>query len=77
MRMYQEIWEKLKRSGTCVIEAPTEYHPRIVRMVSKEKDTDAAFKLEILEDSGSTKVARIRTKKSGSRIIFTLFIERF
>lgn len=47
MRLYQPIWEKLKREGQASITANRVLHPRILKAVIKEKWLDLGYKMEI------------------------------
>ncbi len=47
MRLYQPIWEKLKREGKASVTANRVLHARILKAVIKEKWLDLGYKLEI------------------------------
>lgn len=51
MRKYYPIWEKLKQEGEVSITAPRVFHKRIIRMVSKEKYMDLAWKFMLDSDN--------------------------
>lgn len=44
LRMYVPLWEAIKKHKTVTIAAPAKKHRLIVRMVSKEKWLDQAYK---------------------------------
>ena len=44
LRMYEPLWEALKKHKSVTISAPPEKHKLIIRMVSKEKWQDTEFK---------------------------------
>jgi hypothetical protein len=46
MRKYESIWLKLKRDGMCTIIADPALHARIKKAVTKEKWSDAGYKVE-------------------------------
>ena len=46
MRIYQPIWETLKKNHVCKLAAAPELHKRIKKAVIKEKYNDTAFKVE-------------------------------
>lgn len=46
-RLYQPIWEQLKREGKVSITANRRLHPRIIKAVIKEKWLDLGYKIAI------------------------------
>ena len=44
LRQYEPLWEALKKHRSVTIVAPIHKHHTIIRMVSKEKWQDTAFK---------------------------------
>jgi hypothetical protein len=74
-RMYQQEWEMLKRDRHLALDAPVEYHARIVRMIGKEKDMDVAFKAAIATLPAG--MCRLRVRISGSLIEFKLVITHY
>jgi hypothetical protein len=49
MRMYEPIWQKLKKDGLVKLAVPRPLHRRIIKAVIKEKDMDVVHKLVLLE----------------------------
>lgn len=47
MRMYGEIWYRLKKEKTVSVTANRLLHARILKAVHKEKGIDLAYKLQI------------------------------
>lgn len=47
MRMYQEIWFRLKKNKVVQVTANKALHPRIIKAVTKEKWMDREYKIEI------------------------------
>lgn len=45
-RKYQYLWELLKEKKKCKIEVHPEFHARVKKAVTKEKDKDRIFKIE-------------------------------
>lgn len=45
-RMYQEIWEAVKKTGRCTIECNPRLFERVKKAVIKEKWLDIPFKVE-------------------------------
>ena len=60
VRIYEPLWEELKAKSEVRLSADPSYHNRIFRMVSKERNNDAAFKLYCWEKYGSTAAVRLR-----------------
>lgn len=52
-RKYQEIWNRVKKNGHCVIEVKPIFWARVKKAIIKEKNADAAFKLLNDHDSFS------------------------
>jgi len=48
MRQYEAIWLKLKNDTKVRIAAPAALHRRIVKAVTKEKDMDVVYKMEMI-----------------------------
>jgi hypothetical protein len=69
MRMYQPVWEKLKKDGRCSVAAAPELHARIKKAVIKEKYNDTTYKVEC-DLKGITAEIEVRIEKS--KITFIL-----
>jgi hypothetical protein len=48
MRMYEPAWLQLKTKGKVRLAAPPGLHRRIVKAITKEKDMDLGFKMDML-----------------------------
>lgn len=48
MRQYEAIWLRLKKDSSVRIAAPAALHRRIVKAVTKEKDMDVVYKMEMI-----------------------------
>jgi len=48
MRLYQPIWEQLKKTGQVSVTANRLLHPRILKAVVKEKWLDVGHRMDIL-----------------------------
>lgn len=64
-RMYEGVWNILKKDYYVVLEAPEEYHKRIRHMLWKEKDEDVAYKFMLRVENG---VARLKIKSTRSKM---------
>jgi len=76
MRKYTRIWNALKRDGTVAITAPPPYHYTIIRMVSKEKNQDYAWKLMYQEANPVSSMPRLEYEVDGPMITFKLKVYR-
>lgn len=69
LRKYQPIWEQIKQKGHCSVAADPRLHRRIIRMVSKEKDNDSAFRVLMSE---SHSFSKLLIKIEGAKITWEL-----
>lgn len=70
-RMYEPIWELLKKNKKVSISAPRALHKKLVKAVIKEKDIDVGYKIE-LDDNEQR--ARITHQCVGNVIHFQLHL---
>ena len=49
MRLYEPIWQELKKKGSVRLAVPRAIHRRVIKAVLKEKNMDIGFKYEMLE----------------------------
>jgi hypothetical protein len=73
VRQYEPIWIQIKQNLKCEISAHKAHHRRIVKAVTKEKDMDLGYKLE-LSELNPPKHALMYSKSKGAVITFTLKI---
>lgn len=69
MRKYEPIWNQLKATGRCEIVAPAQFHPRIKKLVIKEKYKDCTYKLEC---EMANVVKELSISSTGNRLCFSL-----
>ena len=74
MRQYTPIWNQIKTESHCEISAHRVYHRRIIKAVTKEKDMDLGYKLELSERS-PPQYALLKSSRSGSIIKFSITIK--
>lgn len=46
-RKYLPYWQKLKKDGTCLIEADRSLHPIVAKMIRKEANRDKPFNNDV------------------------------
>lgn len=69
MRIYEPIWDKLKKDKKVTLVSVPALHKRIIKAVKKEKNMDILFKFEC---SQNCKKARLISKVDGKKLTFML-----
>jgi len=73
-RLYQEIWDNVKKNGTCTVEVLPCFQARVKKAVFKEKNNDLGFKVLNHHDHFYLKVDNpvVNGKTYTGRLKFTL-----
>lgn len=80
MRMYEGEWIKLRKSTTLAnpgivkIAAPARFHARIYKAITKEKDLDNVYKMQLAENF---QAGRLGYKSIGGYLEITMRLRKF